>query len=100
MWIAAPEQGLNTNPKTPEAPACSLPAATGPERGGTARAFPWHPQETPPMPDAETPEANKEARDDAAGKSPEQQAKEGKEFLKDERKRELPKDSWPGKDGH
>ena len=52
------------------------------------------------MPDAETPETNKEARDDAAGKTPEQQAKEGAQFLKDERKRELPKDSWPGKDGH
>ncbi len=47
-----------------------------------------------------TPEDNKEARDDAAGKSPEQQAKEGKKFLEDERKRELPKDDWPGKGQH
>jgi hypothetical protein len=52
------------------------------------------------MPNEEGPDANKEARDDAAGKSPKQQAKEGKAFLEDERKRELPKDSWPGKDGH
>jgi hypothetical protein len=52
------------------------------------------------MPNEEGPDANKEARDDAAGKSPEQQAKEDKKFLEDERKRELPKDSWPGKDGH
>ena len=50
-----------------------------------------------PMADAETPDANKEARDDAAGKTPGQQAKEGEKFLEDERKRELPKDSWPGK---
>ena len=50
------------------------------------------------MADAETPDANKEAGDEAAGKTPEQQAKEGKAFLKDERKRELPKDDWPGKD--
>lgn len=49
------------------------------------------------MPDAETPETNKEARDDAAGKTPEQQVKEGKQFLEDERRRELPKDDWPGK---
>ena len=49
------------------------------------------------MADAETPDANKEARDDAAGKTPKQQAEEGAQFLKDERKRELPKDSWPGK---
>ena len=49
------------------------------------------------MADAETPDANKEAADDAAGKSPEQQAKEGKEFLEEERKRELPKGAWPGK---
>ena len=52
------------------------------------------------MPDAETPDANKEARDNAAGKTPEQQAKEGEAFLKDERKRELPKDDWPGKGQH
>ena len=52
------------------------------------------------MPNEEGPEANKEARDDAAGKTPEQQAKEGKKFLEDERRRELPKDSWPGKDEH
>ena len=52
------------------------------------------------MPDAETPDANKEAGDTAAGKTPEQQAKEGKDFLEDERKRELPKDSWPGKGQH
>ena len=49
------------------------------------------------MADAETPDANKEARDDAAGKSPKQQAKEGKVFIEEERKRELPKDDWPGK---
>ena len=52
------------------------------------------------MANEEGPEANKEARDDAAGKTPAQQAKEGKKFLEDERKRELPKDSWPGKDEH
>ena len=52
------------------------------------------------MPDAETRETNKEAADDADGKSPEQQAKEGKQFLEDERKRELPKDNWPGKGQH
>ncbi len=49
------------------------------------------------MPDAETPDANKEARDDAAGKTPDEQDKEGAHFLKEERKRELPKDNWPGK---
>ena len=52
------------------------------------------------MPNEEGPDANKEARDDAAGKTPKQQAKEGKTFLEEERKRELPKDSWPGKDEH
>ena len=52
------------------------------------------------MADAETPDANKEARDDAAGKTPKQQAKEGAAFLKEERKRELLKDAWPGKDEH
>ena len=52
------------------------------------------------MADAETPDANKEARDDAAGKTPKQQAKEGKAFLNEERKRELPKDDWPGKGAH
>ena len=49
------------------------------------------------MADAETPDANKEARDDAAGKTPKQQAKEGADFLKEERRRELPKADWPGK---
>ncbi len=49
------------------------------------------------MADAETPDTNKEARDDAAGKTPEQQAKEGKQFLKEERRHELPKGDWPGK---
>ena len=52
------------------------------------------------MADAETPDANKEGRDDAAGKTPAQQAKEGEKFLEAERKRELPKDAWPGKDEH
>ena len=52
------------------------------------------------MPDAETPETNKEAGDEAAGKTPAQQAKEGAKFLEDERKRELPKDDWPGKGSH
>ena len=52
------------------------------------------------MAEPEIADANKEARDDAAGKSPKQQAKEGKAFIEDERKRELPKDNWPGKGEH
>ena len=63
---------------------------TGP---ATTLSLPTPVNEEHAMADAETPDANKEARDDAARKTPKQQAKEGKlSSSKDERKRELPKD--------